>query len=166
MKKRIFYRSFLLIMICFISSNVFAQKVDFSGNWKMNQEKSDLTNLGVPQGTEIEIKVSIIHNDPQLQVKQVVNNPMTGEEVSEMKYTTDGKECKNVNARGNEIVSKCKWENGTLIVESELEIQGNPASVKTNYSLSKDKKMITSNITYLVQGMELTGLIVYERVEK
>jgi hypothetical protein len=111
-------------------------KSDFSGNWKLNVDKS---NFGpVPPPTSMTLQVD--HKDPVL--KTVTNqNGMDGEYTINATYTTDGKESKN-DFRGVPASSTAKCDGAAMLVNTKLEVQGMAIEIKANWQLSADGKVM------------------------
>lgn len=81
----------LLLTLVLFSSVAIAQKVNYSGEWKLNEDKSEL-------GYDFSLapsSLTITHTKKTLDMKSVSN--MQGQElVSESHFTLDGKEVENV----------------------------------------------------------------------
>ena len=110
---------------------------NFSGEWKLNAGKSDFGPMPAPE----KLLMKVDHKDPALTVKNE-QTTQQGESKTEQVYTTDGKENKNKN-RNNEMISKLKWEGDALTIDSKLDFQGNEVSLKDNWTLSSDGKVLT-----------------------
>ena len=90
--KKVTIVSMAVIFVLTLSTCSFAQKVDFSGTWKYNAAKSE-----IPKGINIhqpEI-FTYTHKDNVLSYKTG-----TGEKLTEMKYTLDGKKAINKSSKG------------------------------------------------------------------
>lgn len=81
---------FVLALVLF-SSVAIGQKVNYSGEWKLNEAKSEL-------GFEFSLapaRISVKHTKKTLDMKIV--NVWDGQEiVNDQHYTLDGKECENI----------------------------------------------------------------------
>jgi hypothetical protein len=118
-------------------------KPDFSGEWKLNVDKS---NFGPMPPPESETR-TITHADPSLNVKSVRTGG-TGDMSTEMKFTTDGKESVNkIETPGGaiEIKTTMSWEGKALIAKSKLEVQGMDINSEDHWELSEDGKTLTVN---------------------
>jgi len=120
---------------------VAADKPDFSGNWKLNAEKSDFGPMPKPE----KVDYVIAHKDPALSIKSTAVTQM-GEISNEVKITTDGKEFIN-NLHGQEIKGTAKWEGRTLVVTQKAEMQGAELVVVQKWTLADDGKSITQEVT-------------------
>jgi hypothetical protein len=117
-------------------------KPDFSGEWKLNVEKS---NFGPMPGPDSEVR-TIVHKDPDLSVKSVRSGGPMGDATVEMKFTTDGKECVNTIKTPNgdlEIKSTLGWDGQNLTNNSKLAVQGMDITSKEKWELSEDGKVLT-----------------------
>lgn len=142
--KKVTIVSMAVIFVLTLSTCCFAQKVDFSGTWKYNTAKSE-----IPKGINIhqpEI-FTYTHKDNVLSYKTG-----TGEKLTEMKYTLDGKKVINKSSKGTEITSFCKWDKETLIIETTRPTSYGDFKMKEKLSLSKDGKtlikVMTTNMTF------------------
>ena len=118
-------------------------KPDFSGEWKLNIDKS---NFGPMPPPESETR-TIQHADPSLSVKSVRVGGM-GDVTTDMKFTTDGKESVNNVKPPNgdiEIKTTMNWEGKTLVAKNKLQIQGMDITSEEHWDLSEDGKTLTMN---------------------
>ena len=96
MTRRAFAVVFLCLLTCSLAS-LAADKPDFSGNWKLNVDKSDFGPMPKPEKADY----VIVHKDPEMNVKQTAVTQM-GEMTSDVKILTDGTEFTNT-VRGQEV---------------------------------------------------------------
>src|SRR5262249_42597032 len=111
MNRRQFISAAAAVVVAFILAAAPAMaKTNFSGEWKMNAEKSDFGPMPAPE----KMSQKVEHADPNL---KITSNQVgaQGEVTLETKYTTDGKECINT-IRGNEMKSTAKWDGETLVI--------------------------------------------------
>jgi hypothetical protein len=79
-----------VIALAFLSVTAFGQKVNFTGEWKLNEQKSMLGD----QFSLAPKTLTVDHTKKTLDLKNV--NEFDGQEyISEQHYTLDGKECEN-----------------------------------------------------------------------
>jgi hypothetical protein len=110
---------------------------NFSGDWKMNVAKSEFGPIPPPEILTRTIK----HQDPVLQY-WTHQKGAQGAVTTELKYTTDGKECVN-QVNGSEAKGTAKWEGDHLVIESEREVQGVHLTARETWMLSADGKTLT-----------------------
>ncbi len=110
---------------------------NFTGEWKLNASKSDFGPMPAPE----KLLMKVDHKEPAITV-QNEQTTQQGEMKTEQTYSTDGKENKNKN-RNSEMISKLKWEGEALTIDSKLDFQGNEVSLKDNWTLSSDGKVLT-----------------------
>ena len=115
-----------------------ADKPDFSGNWKMDADKS-VFPAGIPAPTSLTRKVD--HKDPNLSVNSSQSSPQ-GDMNSEAKYSTDGKETTN-SMMGNDVKSKAVWEGKTLVITSAANFGGADVKLVDKWTLADDGKSMT-----------------------
>jgi hypothetical protein len=114
-----------------------ADKPDFSGNWKLDADKSTFGPM--PPPTSMTRKV--VHKDPDLAVDQAQSGDQ-GDQNTSMKYSTDGKETTN-SMMGNDVKSKAVWEGKTLVITSAANFGGADVKLTDKWSLSDDGKTLT-----------------------
>lgn len=110
---------------------------NFSGEWKMNQAKSNFAPL--PQPDKLVRK--IVHHGSHLKIRTTQFGQQR-EIVTDLAYTTDGAECKNV-IRGQEFTGSARWDGDRLVIASKREVQGMEIVQTENWSLSPDGQTIT-----------------------
>ncbi len=112
-------------------------KPNFTGEWKLNPEKSDFGMMPAPTSAT----ANVTHEEPSLKVTMKTVSDR-GDFTSNNTYTTDGKECVNQGRMG-ELKSALKWDGDTLVIESKAEFGGNPVTITDRWSLSADGKTLT-----------------------
>jgi hypothetical protein len=128
------------------------QTTNFSGQWKLNAQKSDAGEIGafLPEMT-----LDIQHEGINLTIKRTIAL-RDRNWINEAKYTTDEKECLNAGESLKELKSGCYFENDKLIIKGEEEgfqtiyYEDFPpyneylrVNFEREYSLSPDKKTLT-----------------------
>ena len=120
-----------------------ADKPDFSGNWKMDADKS---NFGpMPPPTSMTRKIE--HKDPALSVEEARSGGPQGDTNLTMKYSTDGTETTN-SLMGNDVKSKAAWDGKVLVITSNANFGGSDVKLTDKWTLSDDGKTLTD-----VQGI-------------
>lgn len=114
-----------------------ADKPNFSGTWTAQMDKSDFGMMPPPQSMSRKIE----HAEPEMKITTTQKGER-GENTSESKFTTDGKEA-TVKMRNREAKLKAKWDGEKLIVESKSEFNGAELTQKETWSLSENGKMLT-----------------------
>ena len=132
---------------------------NFSGEWKMNVAKSDFGPTPAPQLLTRVIK----HQDPSLEIT-THQKGARGEATTELKYTTDGKPAVN-KVQGREAKGTARWEGGTLVIESWLEVQaGMEIKGKEVWALSDAGRTLTIRNHFSVpQQGEFETTLVFEK---
>jgi hypothetical protein len=115
-----------------------ADKPDFSGDWKMDADKS-VFPAGIPAPTALTRKID--HKDPSLTVNSTQSGP-SGDMNTEAKYSTDGKETTN-SMMGNDVKSKAVWEGKTLVISSIANFGGTDVKLTNKWTLAEDGKTLT-----------------------
>jgi hypothetical protein len=123
----------------FLAASHAQAAANFSGEWKMNAAKSDFGPMAA-QAPEV-LTRSIKHNDPVLEISTHQKGAQ-GETTTQLKYTTDGKECVNKLPQGD-AKGTAKWQGNNLIVESVREAQGIEIKAKETWTLSDGGKVLT-----------------------
>jgi hypothetical protein len=121
-----------------LSAGAFA-KPNFSGNWKLNGDKSEFGPMPPPEKFER----TVSHEDPTLKWNQIQVGPQ-GEVKSEMTYTTDGKPSTNKTPRG-EVTGTAAWDGDAITITTKREVQGMEITQAEKWLLSEDGKTLTIN---------------------
>jgi hypothetical protein len=112
------------------------QKPDFSGDWKINQVKSNFGDVPAPDT----FTRKIVHKEPSLTIDEAQASPI-GVQETQRKYVTNGTES-TFSSGGAEVKTSAKWEGTTLLVVSNVEVAG--MVFNDRMSLSADGKTLTS----------------------
>jgi len=157
MTRRVVTVAFVGLLLCCLTL-VAADKPDFSGNWKLNVDKSDFGPMPKPEKADY----TIIHKDPEMNVKSVAVGSM-GEMTNEVKILTDGTEFTNT-VRGQEVKGTAKWEGKTLVVTQKLEIQGTAITFIQKWTLSDDGKSIVQEVNISTPQGEVAQKAILDKV--
>ncbi|MGA2736051.1 MAG: hypothetical protein ABSG65_01225 [Bryobacteraceae bacterium] len=134
--KKLAFRMLPLAVLLGAVNQVWAQP-NFSGEWKMNPAKSNFAPL--PQPDRLVRK--IVQHDSHLKIKTTQFGQQR-EIVTDLAYTTDGAECKNV-IRGQEFTGSAQWDGDALLIESKREVQGMEIVQRESWTLSTDGQTLT-----------------------
>ena len=130
---------------------------NYSGVWKLDVSKSDFGPAPTPEF----MTRTITQKDLLLEIK-THQKGAAGETTTELKYTTDGKECINKLPQG-ESKGNAKYVDGKLVIDSTREAAGNELKFKETYTLSPDGKGLTINNHVSVQGQEFDITFVFTK---
>jgi len=155
----------ILVPLAIVAAIPFAvaadTKPDFSGEWKLNIDKS---NFGPMPPPESETR-TIEHADPSLNVKSVQVGGI-GDMTTEMKFSTDGKESVNTVKTPNgdlTIKTTMSWEGKALIAKSTFDIQGMDVHSEDHWELSEDGKTMTVNQKIVTPQGDFEASRVYDK---
>lgn len=123
----------------FLAASHAQAATNFSGEWKMNAAKSDFGPMAA-QAPEV-LTRTIKHNDPALEIA-THQKGAAGKVNTQLKYTTDGKECVNKLPQGD-AKGTAKWQGDNLILEYVREAQGMEIKAKETWTLSDGGKVLT-----------------------
>jgi hypothetical protein len=112
------------------------EKPNFSGNWKMNQAKSNFGQVPAPDT----FTRTIVHAEPSITIDEEQATPL-GPQQTQRKMTTDGEES-TFDVSGADVKATAKWEGRTLLVVGKVEVAS--LSYNDRMSLSPDGKTLTS----------------------
>jgi hypothetical protein len=129
--------STLLVIAAAAGMALAADKPDFSGDWKLDADKSTFGPM--PPPTSMTRKID--HKDPMLSVSQSQSSAQ-GDMSTEAKYSTDGKETTNT-MMGNDVKSKAVWEGKTLVITSNANFGGADVKLVNKWTLAEDGKTLT-----------------------
>lgn len=136
--KNLWHQTILAATILLLFGTLFgAEKADYSGNWKLNIEKSDFGTLPAPY----EVAINISHEDPKLDL-DLHQSSMQGNLDATFTLTTDGKES-NYQVGEGDVSSVMTWEGESLRLISNIYFQGMDIRYEDIWSLSKDTTTLT-----------------------
>ena len=162
----------LLVSFVLVSFTLFAaetNKVDFSGEWSLNEDKSD---FGESRWRRAPSKVTIAQKENDLTITRVSAGRDGGERVTTEKYTLDGKACKNEGFRNQVKESTVKWaeDSKSLIISSVMifERDGDEFEITTTETLkiSEDGKTLSIDVSSTSPRGDRKVTQVFDKAEK
>jgi hypothetical protein len=144
---------------------IYAQKADFSGEWKLNKEKTVLAdNQLFLSGITIQIK-----SDSLLTTRVYENG--NGEEYPFVEnLSLDGKDCK-ISIFDMPRTSKATLSDtdGSILIASTTTFNGNNGqedmTAKETWKVDNEGKTITLEFTNKMSGNEISGTYYYNKVK-
>jgi hypothetical protein len=133
-----------------------ASKPNFTGEWKMNIEKSNFGPLPPPTS----MTRSIVHDEPSITIVEQQVSEMLGEQKATRKYVTDGTPT-TFESQGATIAGSASWNAEKLIVVSTLEAMG--LTFNDTMTLSPDQKTMTSLVRITSPQGDLDMTVVFEK---
>lgn len=128
-----------VIALAFLSASSFGQKVNFSGEWKLNEDQSELGD----QFSLAPLSMKVVHTKKTLDLEKQAE--MQGQEFETMEhFTLNGKECINAGFGDSETKSTATWYKKTkrLIVETTGEMEDGSEYSMTQELYMKDSKLV------------------------
>jgi protein-S-isoprenylcysteine O-methyltransferase Ste14 len=112
-------------------------KPDFSGTWVLDPARSSYGPFPAPDK-----RIDVVeHREPDIKV--IRRDVVGGEERTGEWLCGVGKaECTNA-IRGTRMTSRVEWEDVALLVRSQTDFQGQPASIVDRWTLSPDRRTLT-----------------------
>ena len=160
---------FTFLSIClFVSTTAFGQKVNLSGNWKLNEGKSQ---LGEGRFRMAPATVNITQDETTLNMERTSKGQNGQDFTSKEKYTLDGKECENTGFMNSVKKSTVTFssDNKTLTITSTttFEREGNKMEIKQveNFKVSDDGNTLTLDASSTSQRSERKQTLVYEKAK-
>jgi hypothetical protein len=141
MNRRVFALSAIVAAACFAAPA--DSKPDFSGDWKLNVEKS---NFGPMPGPESSTR-KIVHKDPEVAVTTTQTGGPQGDMTTDIKFTTDGKEATN-----------------DIKTNNKLNIQGMDISSEERMAISDDGKVLTNTQKITTPQGDFEVSLVFEKL--
>jgi hypothetical protein len=133
---------FILLVFC-VTLSIAAQGPDFSGNWKLNTEKSKLN----AEFSMAPLELKIAQKGNELTVER--HSEFQGEAVTMTdKFTLDGKECVNTGFMDTQKKSTAAWaeDKKSLKITSKVVMDdGNEINISEVYKLDAGNLVIDSN---------------------
>src|SRR5664279_4876246 len=127
----------LFLVPLFLTILPAADHPNFSGTWKMDGDRSDFGQIPKPANFVRKVQ----HEDPKVHVITTFTTP-NGEAVTDVRYTTDGKESLNT-VRGGEWTSTMLWDGTSLDLTSKRMLNGSEVSTKERWTLTNKGKVLT-----------------------
>ena len=127
-----------IAVLCAVLSLSAADRPNFTGDWKMNPDKSSFGQLPRP----LEYERTIKHKDPiiHMSVRQVTS---AVDQTFDMTLRTDGRETRNQIGKG-ESRTTGKWVGRDLQFTTSRGFEEGDVVSKETWSLSGDGKILTS----------------------
>jgi hypothetical protein len=112
-------------------------KIDFSGVWRGNLQKSKLSGA-LPKA----LLVRIDHQDPVLVMEMIVTKGDDIEDRLLFRGLTTGEEVEN-SVHGVQVRSCSTWVGAELLIESKINRDEHESVLRDYWSLSNDGRMLT-----------------------
>ncbi len=128
----------LLVMTTIATMAVAADKPNFSGEWAVDNAKSEFGPMPPPQSMIRKVD----HSEPAVSYTEATVGGPQGDSTITMKCSTDGKETTN-EMMGNPVKVTAKWDGDALVVSAKLDLQGNEITLTDKWTLSADGKVLT-----------------------
>jgi hypothetical protein len=164
------HQKYLLIIVTIFSViALFAQaKVNFSGQWTFNQEKSKLDEMG-PAFLPAAMVVTQVDNE--LTVQKTFKSDFAEDFTAEEKMTLDGQECKSEFWNSPRVTTAVWTTNGdTLKIDSKttfnMDGQTNEMTLKEKWALAEDGKVLLIDHYSSSNFGERKITIAYSKVEE
>jgi hypothetical protein len=148
----------LLAVAAFSTLAMAADKPNFSGEWSLDVDKS---NLG-PMGGPVSMTQKIDHADPDMTVTRSTAGGPQGDQTVTLKYSTDGKETTN-QLMGGPVKTIASWEGSALVVKMSADVNGQPIQITDHFTLSDDGKVMTDAEHVVLPQTELDITLVMNK---
>jgi hypothetical protein len=156
----------ILFMLFFIPDfTAFAQKGDFSGEWKLNKEKTLLTDNQLFLS-----RITIQYKSDSILTTRVYENGNGEEYPFDEKISLDGKECKIVvydmprTSKATRSVT-----DGSIMIASTTTFNGNNGEedmiAEETWKVENEGRLLTLNFTNKISGNETTGTYYYDKTK-
>ena len=149
-----------LTIVFAASALMAADKPNFSGEWKLNVDKSTFGPMPPPTSQVLKIE----HTDPEV-VSTTDQDGVEGKTSVTIKYKTDGTESTN-DIRGAKAKTAGKWEGEALVVVTKLDFQGMDITLNNNMKLGADGKTLNTVTKIITPQGEFETAYVFEKVDK
>jgi hypothetical protein len=148
------------LFLCAAMVAAAADKPNFSGEWKLNIDKSNFGPIPPPNSQVM----TIDHQDPQM-TTTTDSDGMDGKTNFTVKYKTDGTEAVN-EIRGTQAKTTGKWEGEALVVVTKLEVQGMEITLNNTMKLAPEGKAISAVTKIITPQGEFEQSLVFDKVQK
>ena len=149
----------LLCLVALLTASLAAaaDKPDFSGDWKMNIEKSSFGP--VPPPTSYTRKVT--HQEPSVTIADEQKGG-TGDQSVSHTYTTDGKQV-SYQMNGADVKAAASWDGDALVVRSNVDAGGIAISIAEKMTLSEGNHKLTDTIKLATPMGDLDLIYIFEK---
>ena len=148
-----------IAMLVFGLGTAMAARPNYTGEWKLNAEKSDF-GMAPPISQRAD---KIVHNDPSLQITRA-QTIAGGAGTSTYDCTTDGKDCTiSVTGAAIKLSGAFKWVDDALTFDGKGAYNGGDLSIHEKWGLSADGKTITIQRQLTVSEGEVGQTLVLEK---
>ncbi len=130
---------------------------NLSGEWKLSIARSNYGSFPAP----LAMTRTVTHNGVTLTMHSVQKSAQ-GEVMSDLKYTTDGKESVN-KVQGGESKGTAQWIGDKLMIDSAREFQGVVLKQKEIWTLAPDGKALTIDSHVTLPNGEYAVKQVFEK---
>lgn len=129
--------TFVLLVAAMATFALAADKPNFSGDWKIDNDKSNFGPMPPPSSMVRKIK----HADPAVTVDEASSGAQ-GDQNRSSKYDTSGKETSN-DMMGTAAKSTAAWDGSKLVITTKADFGGTEVKLVDTWSLSADGKVLT-----------------------
>ena len=147
------------VLLLASSTLLAADKPNFTGEWKLNIDKSTFGPMPPPTSQTMKIE----HADPNV-VAITEQDGADGKTTITVKYKTDGTETAN-EIRGQQAKSTGKWDGDSLTVTTKLDFQGMEIILNNAMKLSTDGKTMNAATKIVTPQGEFETAYLYEKVK-
>jgi len=149
----------MIAMLAVGIGSALAAQLNYSGEWKLNADKSDLGMAPrISNRTD-----KIVHKDPSLQITRS-QTTAAGSGTSEYTCTTDGRDCTiSVTGAAIKISGAFKWADDALTFDGKGTYNGGDLIIHEKWSLSPAGKIITIQRHLTVSQGEADQTLVLEK---
>jgi hypothetical protein len=148
----------LILIFSFISASTFGQRVNFSGAWMLNQEKSEL-------GPRFSLAPQTLTADHTRKILDLTSETeFNGEEFQiRQHFTLDGKDCENKGFMDSVTHSTASYnkKSGILTIVTRGSVQGSNYTLTRTLSLQDGSLVITSDA--LSDMGEMNEIFVFDK---
>jgi hypothetical protein len=157
--------SFLLLLIFLPAFNISAQNSQFNGEWKLNKEKSVLTDSQLFLS-----RINIQLKADSVLTTRVYENANGEEYLFDEKLTLDGKDNKiEIYDMPRTSMATLTKSDGTISIASTTTFNGSNGMedmvAKETWKVDSDGKLLTLQFTNKMSGNETTGTYFYEKTK-
>ena len=148
----------IVISLVMLAGTLCAQPAsdrDFTGKWRLNESRSDAHALPWAPFERFTIE----HAGRDIRHSVVLK---AGDAPVLLRYTTDGKECRN-KMGGTSLNSMLKWEGAALLMHTIISDRSASHTEMDRWRLSRDGKLLTIRRQIERTRGEIEAVLVYER---
>jgi hypothetical protein len=146
----------LIVIACVAGTAAAANSPNFTGEWKLDTDKSDYATIPTPD----KLIRKITHEGTALSYVDQQTGGYGGDQTSTRTVTIDG-QMHTIQAKGAEAENTASWEGTALVSDTKVKAAG--MTFNDKWVLSDDGKVLTSTVEITSPRGDIELIMVFNR---